>query len=466
MIICHNKTSASILIMYQLSSTEPSIPCLQFSDGVLNGDKLFEQFIRGVNNAFENNNTFSVADMAGSHIFDEQPSCDRGQQLFIRPCYEKFLESVMALWFPNNQNFESVPVIVMGSGGTGKTTLKTILCKRIMEKINTTLSKNESQSIILQYGESQTYYHAHFRRTLEGSVIVQCTKETASGTYFVRNLPQQVYYLVETGAGDISKASKFQRIGKDHAVFFSRPSMSLTGGSLSTEDKAKTLCIPLWTLNELLQANYSLNLGIDSSELNERYKRFGGVARNVLECASSAAHNPHLSIPESSKESANIYAVFDIASIRFLGPELYNELILCRTALTSEGNYNFAGFTEEWASKRAALRVAGKFELLLSVQLHFETRTWKKNDGFSNKLSGYVFDVYPIHVLQTKGLSPFRIRSLKNTSAGVTIMRRLRRVTGMPQQSPQMTSRMRKWLGALCFIQDLLLNLISIIAIF
>jgi hypothetical protein len=126
----------------------PSIPNLQCGTAAERHNENFMRFINGVNFATEHNNLFSVAGTPDAFLFDERrPSVDRGTIMFIRPCYDAFIAEIMANWFPQEQGAEPVAVVATGTGGVGKTSLRNILCKRIMERINQELENpNEMAS--------------------------------------------------------------------------------------------------------------------------------------------------------------------------------------------------------------------------------------------------------------------------------------------------------------------------------
>lgn len=416
-----------------------SIPDLDFLHGGDSHDEKFSTYIRGINNATEHNHVFSVADTPDANLFNETgPSNRRGKQMYMRDSYVDFLQQLWLYWFPPAvvppaRQLESVPVVVTGTGGTGKTSLRNILCKRLLDHIGNDLPNiGDRQSIVFQNGAEPVFYHAQFERSVSNVIQVRCTRDLNLSRRYVDDIAHCVYYLIDAPKGNVSSTSTYDQVSKDRVVFFFSPNEALVK-SLRKTDKVATMYMPLWTIDELLQANTVLRLDIAAHRVRQRFKDLGGVARHVLEVDSGAAerHMEQTIIAGilSMEVPTSVHAISYTDS---LGPEV------CRLEVprNADNSYDFTKGKNVWASKFILLLIAERVADILRMALNAETSIF--DNQFNSTISGYVYESYAIHLLKVNRLTSMQLQQLKKVDDALsTIVRRTRRALGAAPAAPQ-----------------------------
>lgn len=421
-----------------------------------------ENFIRGINASTQVASVFSVVETANAFLFGQgKPDHNKGKRMFIRPCYYPLMDNLTTLWFPHDLSEESVPCSITGTDGTGKLSMRNLLCRRILERIRASLINDRDRAtIIFQNSDRTVYQIIAFEKAAE-YIFANCSQKTTERPIDIRDRPETVYYIVAVVSDNFSAISYFDR-SKDKAVFFA-PQSSKLNQHLFKSYKAIPLYMPLWSLGELLAARAALKLSISIDCIRERFAKVGGIAQIVLEISQRVyTYYMDVFIPQCIARLPILNLIEQIGTTAHLGTDLMSHpLVHLAVGVSDDGIYDFQRPVLQWGSQHIVHLVAETCTDLLQshMQVQHDSHIRCGNRSW-NSMVRCVCAAFPISLLATGGgLNSIKIAPVKNNSddeeSGIirTIVCRARRLL-FPPAAASASAHVDHWTTSLLFSQQ------------
>lgn len=357
-------------------------------------------------------------------LFDgSYPSVGRGNVMYNRDCYTDLLAII------DECHGHNEPVIVTGSSGVGKTSMRNLCFQAALSK---PFAGSTKRSIVMhKAGTSECYVVTLVLLAAPPAVLVPITVESFAPvvqnglngapdiipveshiqveTRYVRVLREieflsdlgSAYYLVDSSSTDRPSIFCFE-VSLHNVIVFSSPS---TQGPRNLKDKKPvTLHMPLWTLQELLDANAALNLNITEDVIRTRYKQLGGQARYVLDTV-SRNYTRRLAHLKNSIGSAEINAAGQptgftskLASHCFVYSFVKQDVV-------ATGKYNYEEAHSGWGTKYLIDMFVSHSTAGIRNKVNSVTSAHRTDATPGQGQTGHAFQTYALKALATGGFN-------------------------------------------------------------
>ena len=216
---------------------------------------------------------------------------DTPDALIVRECYREIYRMILER-AKNHEGLYTPVVQVTGTPGTGKTVCGIYVVHQLLVESAATvlyldgynyetktgiaclLGPKDSDIV----GRACNAGHVFEKKTNDEYWWGTILTETPEGRQLLDFLLEQtnLWCVLDAAKCGINLPEKI----RCNLVVFSSPHRGDTANTV--KKKQIILYMPLWSREELVAANKLLELGIDETELDDRYAQFGGVARWVL----------------------------------------------------------------------------------------------------------------------------------------------------------------------------------------
>jgi hypothetical protein len=278
------------------------------------------------------------------------------RSVFIRSCYGPLFEKILAKAGLTADAIPSraAPIYILGTPGVGKSFMRPYCCHRLLS-----LAAATGKSVYILFQKVGKRAFVVVKESAAEPTTIVFPSEHLDHLRAQVSLWEQagalVVSLVDVSEGRIDLVSLVET---KQVWYFSSPNESLMKSADRRKDgcfQAVDLYMPVWTLEELLECNTVLELGISVPEIVRLYARYGGSARAVLEDPDEAerlavdrlaevktAQGPDalLRLPEKDLATRASHTFFHVS------------------ATPDEGGWDFESPIYFWASNLATHRVA------------------------------------------------------------------------------------------------------------
>jgi hypothetical protein len=207
--------------------------------------------------------------------------------LFVRPCYRELLAQMLEI-VDDPKKYHAV--VVMGTPGTGKTVCGLYATHHLLNEKNATVlyslgvdrAIGEGNMYLMGPADSKVLQAARTNGFVlpepMGKWVGRVVFDELAGKRLVDFLLNQkeLYFVVDPPKSGIN----VDALTACKKLVFSSPHR-LNANSLKNDSYMRFM--PVWTFEELQQAQDAGGLVLSDEELDERFKIFGGIARHVLD---------------------------------------------------------------------------------------------------------------------------------------------------------------------------------------
>ena len=226
------------------------------------------------------------------------PMCDRFRmkKFYIRKCFPVYYEYIVKSW---NGSFDYISVT--GTEGIGKSVFYIYFFERY---------RHENPSITIVTASFYT------NRKLKSCYVFH--PGSIEG-HMYRSIPviEQSVHLYD---GAPHGEPEYQKM-----VCFTSPNYSWFDNSRKSEYHAR-MCMPVWSMEELIIANDSLGIGLASDKIRERFEAFGGVARYCLSLSPYFLQQTEIQILDNLYEIDNLQKVQKMLNFKSAGTAVLHRI--------------------------------------------------------------------------------------------------------------------------------------------
>lgn len=213
--------------------------------------------------------------------------------VYRRTCYDQARQSIAA----SDERF----IFVVGTRGIGKSVFGMLLGMDLVADGSIVAYEDAGKKMLLVPEVPKVDCLRAVNDTLHEYGFENVNNKQAGVYLFVSDGERQVWEMLMTRAemvhiqdlGDDSGQTVF-RDGDARRIVITSPNNNQLKGSHSDSQTSKMITIPMWSLEELNIANEQVfsspgvrKFDLSKQDMSERYLKFGGVARHLLQLSSS-----------------------------------------------------------------------------------------------------------------------------------------------------------------------------------
>ena len=201
------------------------------------------------------------------------------KKIFIRSCYAPLYEESLRLSNINNPTSDPVSIFILGTPGCGKSLFRMYFCHRLLD-----MAKTQTKDVYILFQKAKNNIFVVKKKFFDENATT-LTYELVGDLLLRANIYQWeqdgciVVSLIDVSNGiyDVGITAKYQ-------YYFSSPNDVL----IADKDRLKSgsridVYMGLWSIGESKMANEVLQLDISDSIIEERFYKFGGSARAILD---------------------------------------------------------------------------------------------------------------------------------------------------------------------------------------
>ena len=208
------------------------------------------------------------------------------EKLFVRECYKSLYDKVTEVL---RKDKKGNVVTVMGTPGIGKTVFGLLVMHRLLEEGNTVMYYHGGEDVYFLFAPKNSLVIAAARmdgfeipEPTETGYVGRITTQDRDKTHRVGKelvifLEDQskLYYVHDPPKGGI----KLREAIRCNTIIVSSPHR---GNTNTMKNQQILFYMPIWTREELALGNKHFGTGVTDQELQQRWDKFGGIARWVL----------------------------------------------------------------------------------------------------------------------------------------------------------------------------------------
>ena len=373
----------------------------------------FSDFIVGLLYSTEDNDVLSLANTPNSYLFNESmASQSNGNKMYLRNCYRELTHEMHSIFRRGHC------VLFTGTPGVGTTYFRNVVLKSILHmpfEANRT-----TRVIIVQESSNSAGYFVVM--TLVDDTTVEISINYSNVVTREVHACRECYYLVDCTNGNIDKMAGIDRT-IHHLALFCSPNQSVIT-MVVFKLLGTQLYLPLWRLDELLQAQAALDV-LNPGEVRRRYRMMGGVVRCVLcRCQDSFDHLVNDYLPTFVLTDAHMVMwpsdygiVYSSALIpdklKYFEVPQTSGLPLVDAPVEQPYEYNYRKVTIQWAPKFLSSFMARELQYALKRKLCEEERAYLPEYKDPSISLSYLVKLYVSELLSRKGTSSMIIKHMK-----------------------------------------------------